>query len=123
MNDATAPAQASSGGAPHETAPDTTLDAAISRALDRQPAVRVPEGFAARVAGHATAQRVPRRSRWLGWGPRLMVGSAAVLTASMFALAPHAAPSVRNPAFDAELLLLAELGALLLFSPRLLSRD
>ena len=108
---------------PGPTASDSALDAAIAQSLSRKPAVIVPDTFAARVATLALAQPPNRRSRWLGWGPRLVFGSAAVLTAGMFALAPHATPSLNNIPFDGELVLLAELGALLLFSHRLLSPD
>lgn len=99
------------------------LEAAITRALSRQPSIAIPGDFASRLAQKAQAQ--PQRSarRWFGWGPRLAIGSGVLLTAGMFALAPHAAPSLSNTAFDVELVLLAELSALLLFAQRLLSRD
>ncbi len=102
---------------------DPLVEAAITRALGRKPAPIVPENFAANVARLALAQPLPRRSRWLGWGPRLAAASAGLLTLGMFALAPHAAPSLRDVAFDGELLLLAELSCLLLFSHRLLNGE
>lgn len=123
MNDRMPTSLTSSTAHQDETAVDHALDAAIGQALDRQPAPRIPVDFAARVAQRVAAEPAPRRARWVGWGPRLTVGSAALLTAGMFALAPHAAPSLHNLAFDAELVLLTELSVLLLFSHRLLFRD
>ncbi len=102
---------------------EPTVDAAIARALGRKPAIAVPDSFASQVTQRAFAQAPTRRLQWIGWGPRLALGSAAVLTAGMFALAPRASPSLSSVAFDGELLLLAELSGLLLFSHRLLSRD
>ncbi len=104
-------------------APAHALDTAITRALSQPPAVPIPSGFAARVARSAAAQPQPRATHWLGWGPCLALGSGVVLTLALFALAPHAAPSLTSARFDAELGAFAELGALLLFAPRLLRRD
>ncbi len=106
-----------------EVVPDSVIEAATAHALGRKPAVVIPSTFAARVTERAFAQAPSRRLQWIGWGPRLALGSAAVLTVAMFALAPHASPSLSSIPFDGELLLLAELSALLLFSHRLLSRD
>lgn len=104
-------------------ASEAATDDAITRALSRKPAFAITEDFAARTAAFVIAQPQPETRRWLGWGPRLALGSGALLTAGMFALAPHAVPSFSNVPFDGELLLLAELSGLLLFSHRLLSRD
>jgi hypothetical protein len=62
-------------------------------------------------------------SLWAGWGPRIAALSGVALTLAMFAFAPHAAPNLGNPRFDAEIILFAELGTIALFSTRLLSRD
>ncbi len=103
--------------------PPSALDTAITRALSQPPVISIPSDFATRVARSAAAQPQPRVIPWLGWGPRLALGSGVVLTLALFALAPHTAPSLISARFDAELGVLAELGALLLFAPRLLRRD
>ncbi len=99
------------------------LDASISRALSEPPDVVIRQNFAAMVAQRASAQPRPYALRRLGWGPRLALGSGALLLVGMFALAPHATPSLNDLRFDAELILLTELSALLLFSHRLVARD
>lgn len=108
------------GFAPRVT-PD--FDALIARALSRTPRVSIPAGFAAAVTRRALAQPLPEASFLSGWGPRLALASGTLLTAAMFALAPHAAPTITSVPFDAELILLAELSTLLLFANRLLIRD
>lgn len=95
----------------------------VTRILSQPPQVQIPTDFAARVASQATAQPVPHAAHWIGWGPRLTLGSGALLTVALFALAPHASPSLTNLPFDVELLLFAELGTLLLFATRLLRQD
>lgn len=105
------------------TSSDPHLEALINRALSAPPEIHIPDNFAAVTARRALAQAPVPRSVWMGWGPRLALGSGALLTAAMFALAPHAAPSLSNMRFDTELLLLAELCALLLFSHQLFLRD
>lgn len=115
----------------HPTAPhpepsgeaDSSIDEAVLRVLSRQPDIVIPEDFASRVSRHVLRHPLPPRNRWAGWGPKLAIASAGLLTAAMFALAPHAAPSLTNLAFDGELVLLAELSGLLLFSRHLLVRD
>lgn len=104
-----------------ETRPE--IDALITRALSRAPEVRIPDNFATVTAQRALAQPLGRRSPWLGWGPGLAMGSFGLLTAGMFAFAPHATPSLSNLRFDAELVALLELWGLLLFSHRLFSQD
>lgn len=106
-----------------EAVSDPLAEAAIARALSRKPSPFVPDHFAGNVTRLALAQPQPRPSRWLGWGPRLAAASAGLLTLGMFALAPHAAPSLHDVAFDGQLILLAELSCLLLFSHRLLSGE
>ena len=111
---------------PPETAQslaDPVLEAAILRALHRAPSLSIPANFAADVTRQAAQTRPARRRVWSGWGPCLAAASAALLTGAMFALAPHAAPTLTNGPFDAELLLFAELGTLALFSRKLLHHD
>lgn len=98
------------------------LDRALEAGLAATPSFTVPPDFAARVARLAVAQPVPARAPWLGWGPRLALGSGVLLTVALFVLAPHTAPSLSNVSFDAELVLLAELSALVLFAHRLVPR-
>ena len=99
------------------------VEEAILNVLAGKPVVHVPEDFAGQVTRRALAQPQPSRSLWMGWGAKLTVGSAALLTVGMFALAPHAAPTLGNVPFYGELILLGELGGLLLFSRRLLGHD
>ncbi len=106
-----------------EPNPNPALDARIARALAQPPRVSIPASFAASVAARATAQPLSRPALFTGWGPRLALFSGALLTAAMFALAPHATPTLTSLPFDAELLLLAELSTLLLFANRILLRD
>lgn len=106
-----------------EPTSDPVIEAAVSRALGRHPAVQIRPGFAAEVARRAAAQPLPSPSAWSGWGPRIAAASGVALTLAMFAFAPHAVPNLGNARFDAEILLFAELGTIALFSNRLLSRD
>ncbi|MBE7182235.1 MAG: hypothetical protein INR71_13705 [Terriglobus roseus] len=101
----------------------SALQEAVSRALAQQPRVKVPDSFASRVARQALELHPLRSRQRVGWGPRVALGSAALLTVGLFALAPHASPSFSNMSFDGQLIFLAELGALLLFSRQLLLRD
>lgn len=106
-----------------ETEVSPALDAALAGALKEAPVLEIPESFAARVAALAAAQPAARSARWMGWGPRLLAASTAVLAVALFALAPHTSPSLRDLRFDAELLLFAELGGLLLFGGQVLSHE
>lgn len=99
------------------------LEALIAHALSQAPSPSIPATFAATVARRATAQPLAQTPLLSGWGPRLALLSIALLTVAMFALAPHATPSLSSLSFDAELLLLAELGILLLFANHLLRHD
>ena len=91
-------------------AQDDNFEASVTRAIERRPEVSVPVNFAARVAA---ALPPPRRVR-----PPMQVGRKAALVAlvvlglSLFALAPHAAPTFGNLAFDFELVVIAELGGI-----------
>jgi len=94
--------------ASHET---QELQRELTRALSRQPAVTVPEGFAARVAA-SLPERDAVRAR-----PRFSVGRAAAIVAAlalavaMFVLSPHVA-TARSLGFAVEMLLLAQLAGI-----------
>jgi len=83
------------------------VDAAITRALERQPEVVVPVDFAARVRAALPAQPKVRERRSVG---RIVaaIGAAGVLLALCW-LAPHARPSFESVAFDLEMVLVVEL--------------
>lgn len=101
----------------------TLAEASVLRVLQTQPTVQIPADFAARVTALAVAQTPRRRSPWADLGPRIAIVSSAVLTATLFAFAPHAVPSLRDLHFDLEMLLLAELGAVGYVLTRIAQRD
>jgi hypothetical protein len=83
------------------------MQAAITRALEAPPAVRVPADFAARMRTMLpppVPARKPRSSAL-----RVGVIAVVVLLAAAFWLAPHAPPRLDSVAFDFELGLIAEL--------------
>ncbi len=86
---------------------DAVMEAAITRALERQPEVVVPEDFAARVRASLPAQPKARARRSVG----RIAGTAAAagLIVALCWLAPHTQPSFASVAFDMEMLLLVEL--------------
>jgi hypothetical protein len=88
---------------------DAAVEAMMTRALERQPAVVVPEDFAAKMRAALPMQRRVRERRSAG---RIVafVG-AAVLMVALCVLAPYARPSFENVAFDLELLMVAEMAA------------
>jgi hypothetical protein len=92
-----------------------SMERAITSALERQPQVVVPEQFAAKVAqalpgGVASRAGLALKARSVARSVALV--AAVLLAGTLFILAPHAAdPSFSNLAFDLELLVLAELGA------------
>jgi hypothetical protein len=92
--------QASSGESP-------AMQAAITRALEAQPEVRVPADFAARMRAMLPAPAPARRPQ----SSALRVGVIAVVVLLMaaFWLAPHSAPRLDSVAFDVELGLITEL--------------
>jgi hypothetical protein len=96
-------------GEMNESREQAVLEAAIGRALERPPHARVPEGFAARVA-KSLPVGAARRPIWSA-GKAVAGVAVVVLAAALFVLAPHAGPSFSNLAFDLELMVLAELGA------------
>ena len=86
---------------------DGVLEAAIIRALERQPEVVVPGDFAARVRASLPTQPKVRVRRSVG---RLAgTAAAAGLVVGLCWLAPHAQPSFESLAFDMEMLMLVEL--------------
>jgi len=83
------------------------LEAAITRALDRKPEVRIPVDFAARVRAALPAQPKVQARRSVGQG---VAGVAAMgLVLALCWLAPHARPSFESVAFDLEMVLVVEL--------------
>jgi hypothetical protein len=90
------------------------VERAITSALERNPRVTVPQEFAAKVA-QSLPGGVPTRAGMVlkagSVGKRLAVVAMVLLAAFLCVLAPHAATSFSSPAFDLELMVLAELGA------------
>jgi hypothetical protein len=79
----------------------------ITRALEHQPLVCVPDGFAAKVrAALPTRRAVPARRSVANIAA---FTGAVVLMLALCWIAPHARPSVESLAFDLEMLLMAEL--------------
>ena len=83
------------------------LEAAVTRALEAQPSAVVPADFAQRVMQALPPQPAARRVWNVGQLSAIVGG--AVLTIALFALAPHARPSLGSFAFDMELVMLLEL--------------
>jgi ferric-dicitrate binding protein FerR (iron transport regulator) len=86
---------------------DEMNDEAITRALEVQPKVTIPEGFAARVMASLPAQPMVKARRSVA----KIAATAAVagLIVGLCWMAPHARPSFESVAFDMELLMLCEL--------------
>ena len=82
-------------------------EAAITRALERQPEVRVPVDFAAKVRAALPAQSKVRVRRSVG--QIAAVTGAVGLVLALCWLAPHARPSFESVAFDLEMVLVVEL--------------
>lgn len=83
------------------------VEASITRVLETQPEVRVPEDFAARVRLALPVQRraAPRRSASSAAG----MGALVLLLTALCWLAPHVRPSFESIAFDLEMVLTLEL--------------
>ncbi len=82
-------------------------EAAITRALERQPEVVVPVDFAAKVRAALPAQSKVRARRSVG---RMVAAAAAAgLVLALCWLAPHARPSFGSVAFDLEMVMVVEL--------------
>jgi hypothetical protein len=96
---------------------DPTTEAAITRALETPPTVTIPADFAARVAASLptpsplTRALTPLRRRPSATWIATTLATTALLIA-LCILAPHTHASLTNPAFDLELLLVAELATL-----------
>ena len=82
-------------------------EAAMTRALERQPEVRIPVDFAAKVRAALPAQPKVRAQRSVG--QRVAAVAAAGLVLALCWLAPHARPSFASVAFDLEMVLVVEL--------------
>jgi hypothetical protein len=95
---------------------DLALDPALlprlDAALEYKPHPSIPVDFAARVASRAATLQQRGPVRPLHLGRNLVWASTVLLAMALFLLAPHTAPSFTSLRFDAELLLLLELGAL-----------
>ncbi len=83
------------------------MEEAITLALERQPAVVVPEDFAARVRASLPA-RPQVRARW-SVGRIAATAAVAGLIVGLCWVAPHTQPSFASLTFDLEMLMLAEL--------------
>lgn len=89
---------------------DQEFEAVLTRRLESAPVVDVPLDFAARV--RAALPPVRKRRAPMALGRKTALVGLVVLSLSLFALAPHAAPTFGNVAFDLELLVIAELGGI-----------
>ncbi|MGA7158963.1 MAG: hypothetical protein WBY53_19110 [Acidobacteriaceae bacterium] len=83
------------------------FEAAITRALERQPEVAVPADFAARVRAALPAQPKVQARRSVSQTTATVAVVAMVLALCM--LAPHVRPSVSSLGFDLEMLMVVEL--------------
>ena len=97
-------------GAVSDPLANTDFEARITAALERRPEAAIPEDFAARVVASLPPARPARTRIRAGRWTAIAAGAAAL--AGMAILAPHSAPSFTNLAFDAELLLTAQLAAI-----------
>lgn len=96
----------------------TLFEQRLDAAIQQKPSPGIPKDFAARVALRAATLPL-RRRRTLPVGRTIGWISTALLALALFALAPHATPSLTNFGFDAEIFVLLELCGL----SWLLSRD
>ncbi len=85
------------------------LDAALTRALERKPAVPVPAEFAARLALASPAQRRLRRS--VSAGKVAAIAALVLLAAALFVLAPHVGVKMESFGYGLEMLLLVQMAA------------
>ena len=103
---------------------DTAIEAAITRVLEKPPAVAVPLDFAARVRAALPAQPKARTGFMAG---RSVSTTAAIIAAgglvvTLCLLAPHARASIDSVAFDIEMVVLVELAAVAAWLGRASSR-
>ena len=89
---------------------DNEVEAMVTKVIERQPELAVPADFAARVM--ANLPTVRKRRAAMNLGRKMAIAGAGVLALTLFALAPHTAPSFTNFSFDVELLLLLELAGI-----------
>jgi hypothetical protein len=89
---------------------DSNFDAMMTRALERREDVAVPADFVVRVAAALPAPKPRRNPMRVGRATGLV--AAGVLGVALFALAPHAAPTFANWAFDFELVVIGELAGI-----------
>ena len=87
-----------------------SFEARMTRALEAQPLVIVPADFAVRVRQALPVQS--QRRPVVSMGRVAAIVGAVVLAVALFALAPHARPGFTSLAFDMELVVLLELGAI-----------
>ncbi len=86
------------------------FEAKLTRALERRPEPMVPTDFASRVAAALPPPAPARKPMQVG--RTVGLAAAAVLAVALLALAPHAAPTFANWAFDFELVVIAQLGGI-----------
>ena len=85
------------------------LDAAITLALEQKPEVRIPAGFATRLALAVPAQRPLRQG--VSAGKVVAIAALVLLAAALFLLAPHVGGNVISFSYGLEMLLLVQLAA------------
>ena len=90
------------------------LETTVVRALEQKPAVRVPEGFAARVAAMAVAQPVAavKARRRVSVGRMMALAAMVVLAVVLFAVAPLAGTRVASWPFVVEMVVLVQMAAI-----------
>jgi hypothetical protein len=86
------------------------FDASVIRALERRSVPVVPPDFAARIAAALPPPKPDRKKMQVG--RTVGLAAAGVLGVALFALAPHAAPTFGNMAFDFELVVIAQLAGI-----------
>jgi hypothetical protein len=86
------------------------MEQAIDKALQRQPMLNVPEGFAVRVRGQLPPAP-SRTGQGIGAGRLAGLAGMLALVAAFCWLAPGARPDFASLRFDLELVVLAEMAA------------
>jgi hypothetical protein len=86
----------------------------VERALEQAPAVRIPEGFAARVAATAAAQPMTkaRVRRRMSLARAMTLAAMVVVVVALFVVAPMAGTKVQSWPFALEMVLLVQLAGL-----------
>jgi hypothetical protein len=92
------------------------LDADVEQALEQKPAVRIPEGFAARVAAQAAAQPVSAplkpRVQKMAMSRVAAIVAMAVCAVVLFAVAPRVGSSYTGWPFVVEMLALVQMAGI-----------